>query len=1169
MRERALFTKLCPNCEGEINDIRLSLKNPCSTCLETAVVENTYEQLVEAIYRALKEGDKLRKYQMIHDVIHHLTEFNEFFERAVGSRLWSAQRTWAKRVFLGRSFSIVAPTGIGKTAFGSVMGIYLAKHGEKAYFIQPTTTLLMQTAERLRDYAKRAGVDVRIVEIHGKMKKGEKEEAQRAIEAGEFDILVTTSQYLTRNFDTLARHRFDFIFVDDVDAFLRASKNIDRVLQLLGFTEEIISAAYELIRAKFTLLFRSNDQQLRKRIEELQEKIDRFKENNRVGQLIVASATGRARGIRVKLFRELLDFEIGSTRANLRNIINAYTEERNWKEQVLSAVTALGKGGLVFVPTDRGREFAEQVAQYLQSSGVKAMLATSENADQVLKALEAGDVDVAVGVAAYYGVLVRGIDLPEQIRYTIFVGVPKFKFSLRFDNAPPGRLAYLLDVVADYDEDIAREARSLANRIRRNPRDEDVERAKEILRRAFENRELVERIKQSKEIAVVEENGELKILIADVRTYIQATGRTSRMYAGGITPGFSLVLVDDERVFDQLRRYMRIVLDEEFKPLEEIDLAEIRRWLEEGRRKREKLAEDPVKTVLFIVESPNKARTIAHFFGTPSSYRIGNIRGYEVATGKYILNIVATRGHMFDLVTDRGFHGVLVEEDAHWFVPVYTTIKLCRRCGVQTVEDKCPVCGSDEYLDDAIWRVNALRLFALESDFVIIGTDPDREGEKIAWDTALAISPYVPTIVRAEFHEVTRSAILRALEETRNIDENIVNAQIVRRVEDRWIGFELSRKLWEAFGIKILSAGRVQTPVLGWIIRRYEEHKDSVRIFLDVKTETGRVVFETPFKSVKELRSAEIPSTLEVRVEKREETELGAPAPFTTDTMLREAGERMGIGAKDIMQLAQDLFEAGLITYHRTDSTHVSAAGRALAREYISERFGEEYYRGRSWGEEGAHECIRPTKPLDTDTLIRMVREGEINVQGLRKKHHRLYSIIFERFMASQMRNPTVERAEVVYRLGEFEKRETAITRIVKDGWNLVRPVRTREVREGAFRVVEIRNFKAATVPLYTQADVVALMKERGIGRPSTYATIIQKLLDRKYVRESQQKKRLYPTQLGIRVYNFLSENYEDLVSEERTRILEETLDAIAAGERDYQDALREMYLEIRGAVGE
>ncbi len=1167
MRERAIFTQLCPNCEGEINDIRLSIKNPCNTCLPEEIRAGSYEQLVERIYEALEKAKRAEKYRMIHDVIHHLTEFNAFFEKVVGSKLWSAQRTWAKRVFLGRSFSIVAPTGIGKTAFGSVMGIYLAQHGEKVYFIQPTTTLLMQTAKRLRDYAERVGANVKIVEIHGKMKKAEKEQAQQAIESGEFDILVTTAQYLTRNFETLAKHRFDFIFVDDVDAFLRTSKNIDRVLQLLGFSEEIISAAYELIRAKFTLIFRSNDQQLRKKIDELQRKIDRYREEHETGQLIVASATGRARGIRVKLFRELLDFEIGSTRANLRNIVNAYAQETDWKKQVLDTVSILGPGGLVFAPTDRGKEFAAEIVEFLQQNGIKAILATSENANEVLKALETGSVDVAVGVAAYYGVLVRGIDLPERIKYAVFVGVPKFKFSLRFDNAPPGRLAYLLDVVADYDEGIAREAHSLANRLRRNPREEDVERAKEILREAFSNRELVEKIKQSKEVAIVEENGELKILIADVRTYIQATGRTSRMYAGGITPGFSLVLVDDERVFDQLRRYMRIVLDEEFKPLEEINLEEIRQWLEEGRSKKDQKMEDPVKTVLFIVESPNKARTIAHFFGTPSTYRIGSIRGYEVATGRYILNIVATRGHMFDLVTDRGFHGVLVEDDARWFVPVYTTIKICRRCGVQTVEDKCPVCGSSEYLDDAIWRVNALRLFALESDFVIIGTDPDREGEKIAWDTALAISPYVPTIVRAEFHEVTRSAILKALEETRNIDENLVNAQIVRRVEDRWIGFELSRKLWGAFGVKTLSAGRVQTPVLGWIIKRYEEHKNSVRIFLDVRTDAGRVVFETPFTSIKELRAVEIPKKLQIRVEKREEVELPAAPPFTTDTMLREAGERMGIGAKEIMQLAQDLFEAGLITYHRTDSTHVSTAGRALAREYISERFGEEYYRGRSWGEEGAHECIRPTKPLDTDTLIRMVREGELNIQGLRKKHYRLYAIIFERFMASQMRNPVVERAEVSYQLGELRKTETAIMRIVEDGWNLVRPLRVQEIKEGKFDILETRHFRAATVPLYTQADVVALMKERGIGRPSTYATIIQKLLDRKYVRESQQKKRLYPTQLGIRVYEFLSANYGDLVSEERTRILEETLDAIANGQKDYQEALREMYEEITVSV--
>lgn len=1167
MNEKAIFVNLCPNCEGEIKDTRLRIKNPCDVCIPEEVHSERYEELVFEIYDRLVKNDRLEKYRTVYEVVSRLKDFNEFFKRAIGSELWSAQRTWAKRVFLGKSFSIVAPTGIGKTAFGMALGLYLAREGEKIYFILPTSTLLQQVSQRLKEYAERSGTDARILTIHGKMGKKEREEANKALKEGEFDILVTTSQFLTRNFDKIKHVPFDLVFIDDVDAFLRASKNIDRVLMLLGFTEEILNDAYELIKAKFTLAFRPNDQKLRKRVNELQGKIEAFKEKNRVGQIIVASATGRAAGIRVKLFRELLEFEIGSTRANLRNIINTYTTLEDPRRQTVELVKKLGSGGLVFVPVDQGQDFAKELTEHLNRVGVKAMLATSENAQKVLEALQKGEIDVAVGMAAYYGVLVRGIDLPEVIKYTVFTGVPKFKFTLRFENAPPRRVAYMLDVVADVLEDQKRatELRRLANQIRRRNREEDVERGKMLLQELLENRDILEKLKKSEDVVIIEEEGVPKILIADAKTYIQATGRTSRMYAGGITPGFSVVLVDDERVFGQLRRYMRYVLDEEFAPLQEVNIEEIKRQLEEERRKKGRIMEDPVKTVLFVVESPNKARTIARFFGSPSTYRIGNIRAYEVATGKYVLNIIATKGHMFDLVTDRGFHGVLVGER---FVPVYTTIKLCRRCGVQTVEDKCPVCGSDQYLDDAIWRVNALRLFALESDFVIIGTDPDREGEKIAWDTALAISPYVPTITRAEFHEVTRSAILRALEETREINENLVNAQIVRRVEDRWIGFELSKKLWEAFNNNTLSAGRVQTPVLGWVVKRYDEHQKSVRVFIDARADGVRVSFETPFATQTEAQKYAEGKKLVVKIKNRREEHVNPAPPFSTDAMLREAGERMGLGAKDIMQLAQDLFEAGLITYHRTDSTHVSPAGMALAKEYITQRFGEEYYKGRPWGEEGAHECIRPTKPMDTDTLIRLLREGELNIQGLTKSHLYLYSIIFERFMASQMREAVVKKADVVYELGELKTESTIIEEVVEPGWTLIRPLRTAKIEEGEYMPEEIRTFKMATVPLYSQADLVALMRERGIGRPSTYATIIQKLLDRGYVRESKTKKRLFPTPLGIRVYAYLSTNYGQLVSEERTRELEETLDAIAEGKKDYQEAIRETYEEIREAVG-
>ncbi len=1155
---KAIFTNLCPNCEGEINDVRLAKKLPCERCLPKEVTAESFDELVFRVYESLTD---VKNYETIYTIVWRLKDFNELFQRMTGSKLWSAQRTWAKRLFLGRSFSIIAPTGIGKTAFGVAMALYLAREEEHVYFVLPTTTLLLQVKERMEEYAQRAGLDVRILAVHGKMGKKEKEEAEERIKKGDFDVLITSAQYLARKFDLLRHLKIDFAFIDDVDAFLKASRNIERILVLLGFTEEIIRVAEELVRAKIALVRRPNDEKLRKRIEELTQRIEEFKRRNETGQLVVASATGRARGWRVKIFRELLEFEVGSTRAQLRNVVNTYAEPRDIKEAVLKLVSRLGTGGLVFVPTDQGQEFAEELRDFLRERGIACDFATSQNATKVLEAFARGDIDVAIGMAAYYGTLVRGIDLPERVRYAIFTGVPKFRFALNLEGAPPGRIAFLLDVVSEYVKD--GNLRALANRIRRYMREEDVERGREVLRGLLQRTDVLEYLKSRPDLIIEEERGQTYIVIPDAKTYIQASGRTSRMYAGGITKGLSVVLVDRRKAFDLLRRHIRIVYGEEFVHLSEIDIDKVLREIDEDRRRVREPGRwaDPVKTVLFIVESPNKARTIASFFGRPSVYRLGNMRGYEVSTGRYLLTVMATRGHMFDLIVDRGFHGV--EEIGGRFVPVYTTIKVCRRCGVQTTADVCPRCGSADYLEDAAWRVNALRLFALESDYVIVGTDPDTEGEKIAWDTYLAISPLVPEVYRAEFHEVTRQAILRALEEVRNINENRVNAQIVRRVEDRWIGFELSQKLWKVFGNRTLSAGRVQTPVLGWIIERYREHKESVAVFADVGFEGGSVVFETPFKSEREAEDFFVGKQVEVRLENVEETEINPPPPFTTDAMIREAGRVLGLGAKETMDLAQDLFEMGLITYHRTDSTHVSNAGIDVARVYIEDRFGRDLFAPRRWGEEGAHECIRPTRPMDVDQLIEYMREGEITFTGLTRRHLALYGLIFRRFMASQMRAARVVRADVVYRVDGLEKREERIIRVLEPGWFLVAGKKEAPVKEGTFPIHSVRAFRAAKIPLYTQADVVALMKERGIGRPSTYATIIQKLLERRYVMESREKRKLYPTRLGVRVYTYLTEKFPHLISEERTRELEAVMDAIEAGEKDYQEALREIYEEI------
>ncbi|HIC08429.1 MAG TPA: hypothetical protein EYO62_00005, partial [Aquificales bacterium] len=274
--------------------------------------------------------------------------------------------------------------------------------------------------------------------------------------------------------------------------------------------------------------------------------------------------------------------------------------------------------------------------------------------------------------------------------------------------------------------------------------------------------------------------------------------------------------------------------------------------------------------------------------------------------------------------------------------------------------------------------------------------------------------------------------------------------------------------------------------------------------------------------------------------------------------------------------------------YHRTDSTRVSDVGISIAREYIDENFGHDYFYPRHWGEGGAHECIRPTHPWDVEELRSMMLAGQI--QRLTRDHLRLYELIFKRFMASQMRPAQVEvsKFEVIPVLenGELptpkvEKEE--ITSILRDGFNLMTPIEVYYLKEGTFRVVEQEEFTDEEgnkleehsdsamkiyklVPLaypYTQGSLIEEMKKRGIGRPSTYAQIVQKLLDRGYVIE--RKNFLFPTKLGKEVYNYLIrlKEAEKFVKEEFTRILEELMDKIERGEVYYIDVLKDLYWEV------
>ncbi|NJE06363.1 reverse gyrase [Thermococcus sp. M36] len=1216
---KAIYREMCPNCLGKISDERLYLKNPCGVCLDGPVHADSYFDLVTAVRSALQLRGTLREWERIYKLERGVREVEEFFERATGFTFWSAQRTWVKRLLKGRSFSIIAPTGMGKSTFGAFMAVWHATKGKKSYIVVPTTPLVIQTVRKIRAIAERAGVEVNLAYYHGNLRKKEKEEMLAKIQGEDYNILVTSAQWLARKYDEVLRgRRFDFIFVDDVDAFLKASKNIDRSLLLLGFTEEVINKAWEIIRLKKSMAKylngRAQDRgerlkELNEEISKLQQEIEEFKRNNPVGIMIIASATGSARGDRIKLYRELLGFEVGSGRSALRNVVDSYLKPtKDVKEHVEELLTMLGKGGIIFTPIDQGLGYAEELVNYLRERGFRVELVSSKN-KKAIERFENGEADYLVGSATYYGSLVRGLDLPHLIRYAVFTGVPKFRFSIDLERPTIyralGLLSEIMEFLSDEDRKTAEKLHARLRKLIRNiPQFEllKIEEALaeglpiesgfhnhvlgvfrelvEFLRRVLKDRDVLRRLAEDPFISLREEGGKWYIEIPDVRTYIQATGRTSRLFAGGITKGLSVLIVDNEKVFNGLVRQMRWRFTE-FKmvPFEELNLNEILKQIDEDREKVRLVMEgkisakvkDLVKSALMIVESPNKARTIANFFGQPSKRRIGDLVAYEVSIGNKMLTILASGGHMFDLVTNEGYHGVLIDEEEGMikFIPVYDTIKRCRDCGHQFVdwEEKgvCPRCGSTN-VRDALENVNAMREIAQEVDEILIATDPDTEGEKIAWDIRNVLSPYTPNIKRIEFHEVTRPAIMRAIEEARDVNEGRVNAQLVRRIEDRWIGFELSQELQRVFENRNLSAGRVQTPVLGWIIERYKEFSESETYFLGLTLENG---LQVTVEVGKDGKNVEPPEFVTVEKVELEERELNPSPPYTTDAMLKDASTFLKLSAPETMRLAQDLFEMGLITYHRTDSTHVSNTGIEIAKEYITQEVGEEYFKPRPWGEEGTHEAIRPTRPIDTGRLMQLVRDGIIQLpKNLTRNHYRLYDMIFKKFMTSQMRAARIlfERATINAGVGKAEIE--GYIEVIEDGWTRLRSPPFRQLprlEEGArLKVVEAKKWKAPKVSLYTQGDIIALMKEHKIGRPSTYAKIVETLIRRYYVIETRGRKKLVPTEQGIKVYHYLISKYKELVSEEKTRELEELMDRVEENKADYQKVLEALYGEIR-----
>jgi DNA topoisomerase I len=553
-------------------------------------------------------------------------------------------------------------------------------------------------------------------------------------------------------------------------------------------------------------------------------------------------------------------------------------------------------------------------------------------------------------------------------------------------------------------------------------------------------------------------------------------------------------------------------------------------------------------TSLVIVESPTKAKTIGRYLGS----------GYDVR---------ATVGHLRDLPTRE--LGVDVEKG---FEPKYVTIK-----------------GKTKTLSE-------LKKAAKTASTIFLATDPDREGEAIAWHVADQLKAKVPTH-RILFHEITKEAIRDALADPGKIDDRKVDAQQARRILDRLVGYKASPILWRSIKTG-LSAGRVQTVALRLIVERERE----IRAFVPQEywsiealcAKSGQT-FEATLAKVgghkPQLHSAEeaqrVVDTVRTlpfqvtKVEKRQRRKNPA-APFTTSTLQQEAAKKLGFSSRRTMRAAQDLYEGremgeegpvGLITYMRTDSPEVSETALASVRGFIGKNYAKAYlpespniYRPKKNARvQGAHEAIRPTD---------VTRRPEHVQQYLEPDQYRLYQLIWQRFVASQMTPAVYDMTIVDFDLGEYLFRATGSV-LVFDGYHTLY-MEGREKEEGKTmddlppipplevgERVEVREITPSQhftepPPRFSEASLVKELERLGIGRPSTYSAIISTLSAREYVKVEQ--RRFFPTELGELVEKIMVAKFPEIFNVEFTSEMETELDRIEDGELGWQRVLRDFY---------
>lgn len=554
---------------------------------------------------------------------------------------------------------------------------------------------------------------------------------------------------------------------------------------------------------------------------------------------------------------------------------------------------------------------------------------------------------------------------------------------------------------------------------------------------------------------------------------------------------------------------------------------------------------------LIIVESPTKSKTLSRFLG--EDYKI-----------------MASMGHIRDL-PEKSF-GV---DTAHNFRPKYV-IPPSKKEIVEHIKKE-----------------------AQTATKIYLATDPDREGEAIAYHLSVICSNskfQVPSskFLRITFHEITKHAIEEALAHPGQINMNLVDAQQARRILDRIVGYKLSPLLWYKVR-KGLSAGRVQTVALRLIVEREREiekfiPKEYWLVFAYLKKFLGRKLPDAPeFKALlikkngqkteieNKVQADEIVEELSVaeyevgEVEKKDSKRFPSP-PFTTSTLQQTAANRLGWSSKKTMQVAQDLYEKGLITYHRTDSTNLAWEAINKCRDFIKKEYGDNYlpegpriYKTKSKVAQEAHEAIRPTVLNSKFEIQNSKMEGD---------ESRLYDLIWKRFVACQMKEAIVEETTVIinaagqqniYTLeakGEVEKFK---------GWKILYDKNNGEILEEIEQlppllkgdILELQKLDPVQkftqpAPRYNEASLIKTLEELGIGRPSTYAPTISTILERNYV--EKRERNFVPTNLGFAVCDFLLEYFPDVFDYQFTARMEDNLDEIANGKKEWVSVIKEFY---------